>query len=137
MGFSMFENNHYFCDGVLSSYKFPISVLFKHAALVSQIYQHCIFLPASVPHWKSMTPVRDVHSFIFFFFFFACIEATSEELKRNIDELWRVHQQTAFYEKLFFFFQYRSTLQNNRWERSFQISFRQTKLSSEEVNLKW
>lgn len=91
----------------LSRCKIQISVLFKDTALVSKIYQHCIFLPASVPHWKSMTPGRDVHSFNYIpsFFFFFCLHWSNIRSSRT--EHWSTltgSSANSFLQKALFYF---------------------------------
>lgn len=88
VAFSIFENS-LFLDFVWSHYELE--------SLYCSRMRPCLanFSPASVPYGKSMTPVRDVHSFSPFINFFASMDATSQVPERNIDQLWRVHQQTA------------------------------------------
>ncbi len=115
-----------------------ISVLFKDAPLSLQTNQRCIFLPASVPYWKSMTPVRDVHSFSPFIHFSPAWQQHHKCLKGTLISSEGFISKQLFPQKAPFHFKkylnYKTTDERGHFRStSDELSW----VSTEEVHLKW
>lgn len=137
VGFSMFGNTHYFWIVFGATMNLNLCTV-QGCALVWQTNQRCIFLPASVPYWKSMTPVRDVHSFSPFIHFSPAWKQHHKCLKGKLISSEGFISKQLFPQKAPFPFKkylnYKRTDERGHFRStSDELSW----VSTEEVHLKW